>query len=135
MTHPASHRDSIRTLADAFLTRYRRGERPTVSDYTPRHPDLADEIRDLFPALLLLQEGGSPDPTVPQPAPCRGVSATTPFSASWASVQTIGHPTDCPGRRPSPSGHRSIPPPFPAERQAWSVTRPWPCSPPVTIGR
>ena len=33
-------------------TRYRRGERPALAEYTDRYPELADEIRELFPALV-----------------------------------------------------------------------------------
>ena len=37
-------------LAEEFAERYRRGERPGIREYTDRYPDLADEIRELFPA-------------------------------------------------------------------------------------
>src|SRR5262249_42959021 len=36
--------------------RLRRGERPALSEYVRRHPDLADEIRELFPALAALEQ-------------------------------------------------------------------------------
>ena len=39
-------------LAEEFADRYRRGERPSLREYTDRHPDLAKEIRELFPALV-----------------------------------------------------------------------------------
>src|SRR5262249_111227 len=39
--------------------RYRRGERPSVTEYTDRYPDLAAEIRDLFPAVQMIEEFGS----------------------------------------------------------------------------
>jgi serine/threonine protein kinase len=40
-------------LAEEFLERHRRGERPTVRDYLERHPILADQIRAVFPALAV----------------------------------------------------------------------------------
>jgi serine/threonine protein kinase/tetratricopeptide (TPR) repeat protein len=39
-------------VAESFLDRFRRGERPSVAEYADRHPELADQIRDLFPALV-----------------------------------------------------------------------------------
>ena len=42
-TPPA--RDPVEELAEAFLERYRRGERPALSEFTARAPDHADEIR------------------------------------------------------------------------------------------
>jgi hypothetical protein len=48
----------LEELADAFLQRYRRGERPALSEYTQKHPELAEEIRDLFPALVMMEEAG-----------------------------------------------------------------------------
>ena len=37
-------------LAEEFLERRRRGERPEVSEYIERYPELAEEIRELFGA-------------------------------------------------------------------------------------
>ncbi len=39
-------------LAEEFAGRYRRGERPSLQEYIDRCPAMADEIRDLFPALV-----------------------------------------------------------------------------------
>src|SRR5262249_10310994 len=36
--------------------RFRRGERPALTDYTTRFPALADQIRDLFPALVMMED-------------------------------------------------------------------------------
>ena len=38
-------------LAEEFAERYRRGERPSLEEYVNRLPEMADEIRELFPAL------------------------------------------------------------------------------------
>jgi WD40 repeat protein/serine/threonine protein kinase/tetratricopeptide (TPR) repeat protein len=56
MIPDSSEIDPIDDLVESFLERYRRGERPTVTDYTDRHPELADRIRALFPALLVMEE-------------------------------------------------------------------------------
>jgi len=39
-------------LAEEFAARFRRGERPSLQEYIDRCPELADEIRELFPALV-----------------------------------------------------------------------------------
>src|SRR5437868_3706065 len=52
-----SSRDVVlERLAEEFVERHRRGERPPLSEYTARHPDLADDIRDLFPALVQIEQ-------------------------------------------------------------------------------
>ncbi|QDV32662.1 WD40 repeat domain-containing serine/threonine protein kinase [Tautonia plasticadhaerens] len=43
-------------LAAEFLGRLRCGERPTVDEYLARHPDLAPAIRELFPALVMVED-------------------------------------------------------------------------------
>ena len=42
-------------LADEFLERYRKGERPALKDYIDRNPQLAGEIRDVFPAMAMME--------------------------------------------------------------------------------
>jgi eukaryotic-like serine/threonine-protein kinase len=39
-------------LADEFARRYRQGEKPSLQEYIDRLPAMADEIRELFPALI-----------------------------------------------------------------------------------
>lgn len=48
-------------VAERFADEYRRGGRPSVDAYAAEFPAFADEIRELFPALLLLEKGGSRD--------------------------------------------------------------------------
>src|SRR5215467_8837241 len=51
-----SSRDALlERLAEEFVERHRRGEHPALSEYADRHPDLAAEIRDLFPALVKIE--------------------------------------------------------------------------------
>src|SRR5262245_33703141 len=42
-------------LANEFAARYRRGERPALTEYIDKHPELANEIRDLFPAMVEIE--------------------------------------------------------------------------------
>ncbi len=48
--------DLLDQLAEEFAARFRRGERPSLKDYTERYPELADEIRELFPALIKVEQ-------------------------------------------------------------------------------
>ncbi len=66
----SSDRNPVELLAEEFLERYRRGDHPSVSQYTERHPEHAEAIRELFPVLLQMERarpdaGGLTDITVP----------------------------------------------------------------------
>src|SRR5262249_52509344 len=43
-------------LAEEFVLRYRRGERPSLQEYLDKYPELADDIRELFPALVEMEQ-------------------------------------------------------------------------------
>jgi eukaryotic-like serine/threonine-protein kinase len=58
MNPSSDARDPVELLAEEFLDRKRSGEQPTLREYLERHPDLAAEIRDLFPALLMMEDLG-----------------------------------------------------------------------------
>ncbi len=47
--------DFLDRLAEEFAERFRRGERPALEEYIDRYPDLADEIRELFPAMAKME--------------------------------------------------------------------------------
>ncbi len=72
-TGPPTGSDPLNALAEEFVGRYRRGERPALSEYTARHPELAEEIRELFPALVMMEDlgsvGGQPAPPGPAAVP------------------------------------------------------------------
>ncbi len=71
-------RNPVELLAQDFLDRKRRGERPTLREYVERHPELAEEIRDLFPALLMMEDlGESSGGTTGSLAADNGVSVGT----------------------------------------------------------
>ena len=59
MSHSSSESDPLDQLAEEFMARCRRGERPAVSEYTDRYPEFAEQIRELFPTLLVMEELGS----------------------------------------------------------------------------
>ena len=51
-------REEVDLMAEEFLSRRRQGERPTIEEYAGRRPDLAVEIREVFPTLLLIEDLG-----------------------------------------------------------------------------
>jgi serine/threonine protein kinase/WD40 repeat protein len=46
-------------LAEEFANRFRRGERPSLTEYADKHPELAEQIRELFPAMAVMERFGS----------------------------------------------------------------------------
>jgi WD40 repeat protein/serine/threonine protein kinase len=45
----------VQELAEEFLERYRQGQRPSLKEYIDRHPHLAADIREVFPAMALME--------------------------------------------------------------------------------
>jgi WD40 repeat protein/serine/threonine protein kinase len=55
MSKTGTKSEAVLALAEEFLERHRQGERPSLREYTDRHPDLAEEIREVFPAMALME--------------------------------------------------------------------------------
>ena len=55
MADSYSDRDPVEELAEEYLARLRRGENPAVTEYTLAHPEHAEAIRELFPALVKIE--------------------------------------------------------------------------------
>ena len=55
MVDPTSERDPLELLAAEYMERLRQGERPSVENYAARHPELAEEIRELFPTIAVTE--------------------------------------------------------------------------------
>jgi serine/threonine protein kinase len=47
--------EPVELLADDFMRRQRAGEHPTIEEYCTQYPELADEIREVFPALAVIE--------------------------------------------------------------------------------
>ena len=56
MSSSNDERGPVELLADEFLARCKRGDKPTIKEYCDRHPDLAQEIRDVFEAVLMVED-------------------------------------------------------------------------------
>ena len=46
----------VELLAEEFLDRQQRGEKPSVEEYCRQHPELAEEIQDVFEALMMVED-------------------------------------------------------------------------------
>ncbi|HEX2475177.1 MAG TPA: serine/threonine-protein kinase, partial [Lacipirellulaceae bacterium] len=46
-------------LTEDFLSRYRAGERPTMDEYASKHAELARRIRDVFSAVVMMEQPGA----------------------------------------------------------------------------
>jgi serine/threonine protein kinase len=56
MPSSSDDRNPVERLAEEFAERLRQGERPTLAEYVERYPQFADDIRDLFPALVAMEQ-------------------------------------------------------------------------------
>jgi serine/threonine protein kinase/WD40 repeat protein len=55
MSASSADRDPLDQLAEEFVARLRAGQRPALTEYAEKHPELADQIRELFPALVEME--------------------------------------------------------------------------------
>src|SRR5438128_996693 len=55
MSASPSHSALVLELAEEFLERYRRGERPSLKEYVDRYPSLGAAIREVFPAMAMME--------------------------------------------------------------------------------
>lgn len=51
--HP--ERERVELLADEFASRLRRGESPSVCEYTTAYPEHSARIEELFPVVAMLE--------------------------------------------------------------------------------
>ena len=59
--HDPSDADPIGQIADEFVEAIRQGQRPSIEDFARRYPAHADEIREMLPALALMEQAKSGD--------------------------------------------------------------------------
>src|SRR5262245_15562981 len=56
-------------IADEFVEAFRQGQRPSVETFARRYPEHADAIREMLPALALMEKAKAPDDTPAQRLP------------------------------------------------------------------
>jgi eukaryotic-like serine/threonine-protein kinase len=54
----AVSREPVERAAEQFLVQLRAGNHPSISEWAVRYPDLAPQIRELFPALVAVEKLG-----------------------------------------------------------------------------
>src|SRR5947209_3738637 len=92
MSASESNSAIVLELAEEFLERYRRGERPSLKEYLERHPDLAGEIREVFPAMAMMENiavaddslAGEPAAAAPKPLPLEQLG-------DYRIIREVGH--------------------------------------------
>jgi WD40 repeat protein/serine/threonine protein kinase len=84
MSDPCSERNPIDLLAEEFAERYRKGERPSLTEYIQRCPEHADEIREVFPALVVMEQ------LKPAPGDATGTCAETGAIAGGRRLDRLG---------------------------------------------
>ena len=90
MTESSEARDVLlNQLADEFAARYRHGERPSLQEYCDRHPDLADDIREYFPAMAEMEQVKDYSLQVPLP-PAGGPLPTLERLGDFRIIREIG---------------------------------------------
>ena len=55
MADPNTEREPLEVLAAEYMERLRQGQRPSIEEYAAQHPDLAEEIRELFPTIAVTE--------------------------------------------------------------------------------
>src|SRR5271166_5295247 len=69
MSSSDSNAEIVMELAEEFLERYRKGERPPLKEYFDRHPELVAEIKEVFPAMAMLENIVVVDESLTAPGP------------------------------------------------------------------
>jgi serine/threonine protein kinase/WD40 repeat protein len=91
----APRREPLEVVAEEFALRRQRGESPSIAEYEARYPALAAQIRELFPALLALEDlgdeslGGGGTRTT-DGGPAGGTMAAAPQLGDYRLNRVIG---------------------------------------------
>ena len=111
-------RSGSRSSPKTFLERYRAGERPSITEYAARYPELADQIRELLPALVMIEQDLTIDP---EPA----AALRRPRWRRSGRSEATGRLPNPPGRSAGAAWESSTRP----SRSAWAArwrSRSWP---------
>src|SRR5689334_17217194 len=71
--------DPFGPIADEFVAAFRQGKSPSVEEFAQRYPAHADEIRDMLPALVLMEQAKSADDTAGQRRQAQAAAAASPL--------------------------------------------------------
>jgi serine/threonine protein kinase/WD40 repeat protein len=74
-----SSADPFGQIADEFVEALRQGKRPSVEEFARRYPEHADAIREMLPALVLMEKAKSADDSLGQQRQARGSAPAAPL--------------------------------------------------------
>jgi WD40 repeat protein/serine/threonine protein kinase len=81
-----SSADPFGQIADEFVEAFRQGKRPSVEEFARRYPEHADEIREMLPALALMEKAKAGDDA---PGPRQPVAAMAPPLSQLGDYQLL----------------------------------------------
>jgi serine/threonine protein kinase/WD40 repeat protein/tetratricopeptide (TPR) repeat protein len=79
----SSAADPLGQIADEFVEAIRLGQQPSMEEFAQRYPEHADELRELLPALALMEKAKAADDTPGEPHLARA-------PAGMASLRQLG---------------------------------------------
>jgi WD40 repeat protein/serine/threonine protein kinase len=89
--HDLSSADPFGQIADEFVEAFRQGKRPSVEEFARRYPEQADEIREMLPALLLMEKAKAADDQGPRrPAPTTAATAPLQQVGDYQILREVG---------------------------------------------
>src|SRR5262249_26330931 len=71
--------DPFGQIADEFVAAFRQGKRPSVEEFAHRYPEQAKEIREILPALVLMEKAKSADDSSGQRRQAKAAAAAPPL--------------------------------------------------------
>jgi serine/threonine protein kinase/WD40 repeat protein len=82
--------DLLDQLVQEFAERYRRGQRPSLQEYLDRYPHLADDLREVLPALAEI--GQAEEDRRKAPAPAAAAEAALPLrqAGDYRVIRELG---------------------------------------------
>ncbi|MFP6694080.1 MAG: protein kinase [Pirellulales bacterium] len=90
MAAEVTERDPIDLLAEEYIERVRRGESPSVAEYTTKHPEWAEAIKELFPTIAAIERTKSDGGSQRTDEPARLRSAMPEKMGDFLIVREIG---------------------------------------------
>src|SRR5687767_13135583 len=95
MSSSEARSELVMELAEEFINRYRKGERPALKEYVDRHPELAAEIREVFPAMAMMENiadaDSSLDGAVTEKKSSAGAEICLKELGDYRIIRAIGH--------------------------------------------
>src|SRR5262245_7401255 len=95
MSESESRSAIVIELAEEFIDRYRKGERPPLKEYIDRHPEFAAEIKEVFPAMAMMENIAVADSSLegdePEKKPAKPAEVALKQLGDYRIIREIGH--------------------------------------------